>query len=1697
MNTLLFHNMRNAISKRIHSCTGDSSSGKKNALRMSPKKKVTFILFLILFMLISQMFASSIMASAEDDIPDVNFGAQEGLHDTIADKDLRAETLSESLDERMVSSTFNATTQIISETEVYSYHDLPDMKEETIDPFPENVTIDTITPITPIYPRIFDLAEHSHINETSSLWDTIVEGQDNYWIHTDYYTPEGGRISKWTEGSLLPKLDDLNQGIRMTEWNGVNVDNDITTGDIDHHVIDWLAGAFPDGSDIYVRLSITIPDLERIFSQIDGITDIFGIWNAANEIWDTFLNGTNLEFEGGLKIEIMKDSWWSGVELPVDVGIVKGIAYEDIENEAIEYIWIGDFNFTDVPQFYEFQILLGTVSIYMGEAVDLEAMYNLIAGLISGDNNATYNFADFAPPYTVNVRIDGDRDDEDAFDEDGIEGLEILVGYDKLHKTQDEHRLVDRTYIKADLTVAEGETIIPKNFHVKLHGAKNPVTERTNYDALEWYSRIPVNVSAIYSEGKQNDTYVLANVVHLPYERLSDAPIDEMSYTSLRITLTNLTTEDENFTRIEYDSTEKIPEIELWGFEYDGGYSVNHQYNSTYAHVRDIPTDILLEGNFQLKEAEDPFTIFNNASISFIDGIIDDAMLALASTIYGLGNMIRSMPDALSDVTSAGGVIKMEMTDKNSGEMDYLGMAEVAVAYGYVNSNSLKHARYARSSLPNHDYFTTYIDEGISGVDDKVALGLRFSGIGGAYYEGIQDDSGEIADIHVELDTDTTFYRDRSGTLLQFAYDDPRMDILYLTGNGDDFYGKDFAKISLKNLPNHVEITLEENITTYDASSTRNNYKNIDYLSYQSLIDGHYMEFRIDHIPAYIQFINNDTMLSVTTIQFPEGSPPSEKLKPHYYQRNTEYMDLEFLITNETRGGKFVKRTMPSNYITMYKNQDMPTLNGSIGVASVSGRFKGLKSLYYSSDEENAVAWVEIRIMNPDQENLVIRSMDESQYPNDNTKGLIGSAIIGPIPEYMYMEFERVEPKKEVKEPDTSNISGFSDLSTLMDSVKELGRSVVDMLLSTMDDTFKGVGMSEETDYWMEYSMHDPILGTSTNIDVIINVTHGDADEMYGRHTEWSRAYWTRGLTMRQDIIDKENEKAIYDIRAYITGLPSEGYLAWNATGDYFTFTAEVKDFRPKYQWLVIDAKGIGDTDLLIHIQGLESPMEMDFLYESVINSTEGTIDGRIRSTITSNDAPIQLGNFYASIWNNGTDYSRIQMDIPNVPSTVDLSLFLNDSIDVEYEGSEGMDYIFMNMKIGDVSDLDDPAFWTHGIVIRNGTDEDDERFMDMRMYIEGVPEKATIRVNTEDDNTRVIMELTNWDPDNPWVLLDLKGLNENDIMLYQDLIVATLLDMNFDLDLTAPNEGDEIIALAKYRASRDLGATYLKFRSTGIENPVILQLYLPEVPEDIDAEIQIKDGVYSSFSASKPIDHMFARIHRYIDWEWYYLTLMLHDIPTYLEASLSPNKDFDPGKSAILQGNPNIEFKCSETGLDVFLDMDGRVNNAFGHTHLQAGDLSNNTKLTLKEPDVYSIDSPEGVGFAYLVLSDLPVQKSFFIEELYIYAEDVKSVDIHIRQLFGLYPVFKLSNADGGRIHVKAQQRVVVGDDTLTVKAGLLDVRYRTLPILAPLFVNHVSTTLSTNHYIIPELVTTVILTLWIVFKGLFVIVPNGKVIW
>ena len=103
------------------------------------------------------------------------------------------------------------------------------------------------------------------------------------------------------------------------------------------------------------------------------------------------------------------------------------------------------------------------------------------------------------------------------------------------------------------------------------------------------------------------------------------------------------------------------------------------------------------------------------------------------------------------------------------------------------------------------------------------------------------------------------------------------------------------------------------------------------------------------------------------------------------------------------------------------------------------------------------------------------------------------------------------------------------------------------------------------------------------------------------------------------------------------------------------------------------------------------------------------------------------------------------------------------------------------------------------------------------------------------------------------------------------------------------------------------------------------------------------------------------------------------------------------------------------------------------------------------------------------------------------IHANDVRHVEIKPSQLFGLYPVFELENAEGGELSFSIGGQLKLGPTELETSAVLMDLRvksvgdYNILPTWLGVQKNGLDTELGENekHYIMPEPGTSLIASL------------------
>jgi len=881
-------------------------------------------------------------------------------------------------------------------------------------------------------------------------------------------------------------------------------------------------------------------------------------------------------------------------------------------------------------------------------------------------------------------------------------------------------------------------------------------------------------------------------------------------------------------------------------------------------------------------------------------------------------------------------------------------------------------------------------------------------------------------------------------------------------------------------------LELLDNVTTIDFRDPKDdnrdpNNETIDSVLYESSLGGQYLRANITHIPHYlkIELSDNVTMFSTITKETRAGIDVPE-----------EAIDLSLAATNITRGlgpaRNYVITYLDGPHVAIFKEGEEEDWTSSI-----SARFDGIKKVKYWTTDDDMIH-TELRLNG--MEELKILLNDTIDY-DDQSKGLNGFMFIRPIPSYLRIDMDQVETDREVEDVESEDFDDLADIAVVLDSFERFTKSLLEVVDEAANKATAGVGFSKETDWKFALTTLDPLSNEDTNVHLSGAISRGDVEEMYRVREDYTPTRWVNGITMRQHILDKEEERAIYDAKMFLAA-PSALELEVHQHGDNMNVVTTLRKFgTPGYDNLLVDIAGIDTTSVTLYLDGTSMKRDIIASMDFTINSTNenATFEGQL--SLDAQDpvthASIQLGETYMRITTETEDPADLTMFLPKVPTPLSLDISITDSLEMSYTNSEPIDDMLLSFQLGDVSRLSKRPYWTHGLVLRE-TEHEEHRIMDGKLFMTGIPKETEIKIVTEDEHTDLALKLVDWNPSIDWLALDILGLEKKDFIVYLNGI-PTLQPFDMDVagEVTANVTKNRVESIIDFQSDFPLGKMYFKFRNPELDEPIIVESFVPVIPQKMELNVVISGEVFVKLNTSQEIETAYVKIAKYIEEAWYDLVAIAHEVPTYLKAHIKPNKDFDMGKTVILQGNPDISLEASSDKADVFLSLDNRLNGNYGRTTLNVVDASDKTKITLNDDFVYQVRSP-GVKSVLILLHDLPIMKESYVDEIYIYAEDIKSVDIEARMLYGLYPTFKLSNADGGKVEVQMEMTVFLGDREIDVSAAVVDVQTNSvgplsIPSIAPLYLNDIATSLSTDHFIIPEPVTTLVATVFKLLGGLF----------
>jgi len=561
---------------------------------------------------------------------------------------------------------------------------------------------------------------------------------------------------------------------------------------------------------------------------------------------------------------------------------------------------------------------------------------------------------------------------------------------------------------------------------------------------------------------------------------------------------------------------------------------------------------------------------------------------------------------------------------------------------------------------------------------------------------------------------------------------------------------------------------------------------------------------------------------------------------------------------------------------------------------------------------------------------------------------------------------------------------------------------------------------------------------------------------------------WVEGISL-----DMSNEGGM-SMKAYLRGIsPKIGIKIWDPVDGGAKVDVLLEDFNndsPAMEMLLIDVNNFANKSILMRIDELPENFDMNASIFLDVQDYEGApIVCNI--TVESNKA---LGSIYALIEENITG-NRLELAVPDLPEKMNLVVSLDDNLEIDFSSSSAPSKVILAIDSGNTSDI--KTEWTHGITLKQ-TDAGDS----LRLYLEGTVTSAKLKTEFGEPD-KINLELGDWSPKIPWISLDLdRGENETGIELFLDEI-----GMNNNVEAffqTGKSETRELDAIFDIHHTGGMGRSYL--RTHNQTRPSMNEVYFSEVPKDLHADIIVGKEIDIIYKADSQIDYIWVKTANRDYGKWRSAQAIVHDVPESFHMGINPNYEFDMDQAFIFQGFPDVFVTTSSPQIDILLKVDEGYTGGHSGTLMDIVNVGDNTTMRLEGIN-YIIDSPEGIKKAYIQVTNSPATPEFYLDYMVIYANDVNHVEIKPNQIFGLYPVFELVNADGGELSFAIGGELKLGPIKLKTSAVLMDLRVKSvgghhiLPTWLGVQKNGMDTELGENekHYILPEPGTSFIASL------------------
>ncbi len=1325
-------------------------------------------------------------------------------------------------------------------------------------------------------------------NLVSTIWGAST-ALFSAWIENLDLGPGIGTI-------LLQVIDLLDQGDQA--WITIDVNDD-------------------GGNDIRARLVPVVNDLINDDTDINPIDGDVGL--EANI-------GLAFEFE-----ELVE------LNQTLDIAIVRGLTYENEDENDETYVWGINTRFppNEIPDQY-----------YLSVVIE-EFIFQITGG---GINPGDVDYVN--APYEIAIALNNDTGNSQN---NGINSMDVTIGYIKYNWTSGSEinpgdQLEEITFIKAGLDNPRGK--IPDELKIRLVSQEKDGIER---DSIEVYAPPSETINPDESDKKFNlefqyyeynlkpedntDTFlshIVAKINGVPVCSIGQSGeevcLDElnMPQASLWLEVRNETeSRGENWTVVEFHSTETVDSVIYGDYEYytEDGRSVSwsdHDYKLfTGLEIKNLPESLVLEGNLKLDETGGTNIPINdnqeNLDSSLVGGFISDLLIGLAGRIIYVGDLLRSIPQAVlqSTIGEGDGEVAIRVRTRE-GLPDYIGEL-------FVFLTSDRYLDVVDGS--GDDFFAIYNESAyldtnapnergsVSAKSQDYSFSARVTGIGDVDFYSKEG----IANISLSMNPT----RDKAFRV-------------YFEGIGQNGETTHWANITLSNIPTNVSIKMDNGNLLYAGGKEETEL--IEHMTFTSLASGIYSRVKLEHLPGNAEIVSSNGNLRLIT---------------------NSWFNFTFAITNVTENEKATvwiwdHENYDGSSVMLYQN-----LKGSSGeIASLSGNLVWLQSLRLDDDGSGELADFKINHMKTVQ--FKVGAIDDSNY-TENYNGLNAYVFIDSLPAEIVVTVPILNTEGIIDQ-NVRDVNDLKDVARFIEALSDIGTSLV--------NTVAGLSINLVTNI----ESFETVARFLYNIEEEVSITAWVDKGNISLLDEEPR--WVEGLWSSQKDVEGGT---VLSARMLLRGLPQSVDLNYTSKGDKIDIEINLEDFnsRDTAEYIIFREDGIIGPRTTIFIENMPIGLDLNLNADLILNATVDnlTLKGNLNLTTDQTVGPIYV---VVEQLEDENPY-RIEAVIPKLPSYVDIEMDINSELlKFDLNANMPLDDIVLEIELGDNETLQ--TEWVQGISLDVSNDGEMNmktylRGLSSRVSVEisdPLDEGASVDVALKEFNNDV----------NPMenLIVDVNNFANRSVLLRMDELPNNF-DLNASIKLEELNyEGGTIIGNISLDTNKGLGAVYAFVEEITTGNKV--ELALPDVPETVNLNVSLGTDIDVDFSATSAPSKLMLAIDSGnvsgIDAEWTHGIVLKQtetgdSLRAYLDGTVTSAElkaEFgEPDKIDLKLGDWSPETPWiyldldrgnNETGIELFLDEVGKNNNI--DAFFQTGKGEN-----IELDAIFDIEQTGGIGRSYL----------------------------------------------------------------------------------------------------------------------------------